>query len=296
MVIQAQFKHEAFEFSNSHVKSVSVISTGSAEVHREHFRGTHKPALWWIFVSRQRIVVPINVFIIEHRDGLVLFDTGLDRAILTDPDYYPDSVTSFFVHHIFKLHMRPEDTLTEQLKRAGYSAADVKKAVISHLHFDHIGGINEIPQADLYVSEREWEHMREPYSQRKGFYRQHIDIPGANWHRIAFEPTEDKSLSPFTHSYDLMGDGSLVLLSTPGHTPGSLSMLVRRDGAKPLLLVGDMAYGEKYFEHNQLPAIGDKKQLRASFEKVHALKRGLPGLVILPSHDAGATEELRIAV
>ena len=94
-----------------------------------------------------------------------------------------------------------------------------------------------------------------------------------------------------------MGDGSMVLLlPTPGHLQGSLSMLVRRDGAPPLLLVGDMCYGLELLERGQLPSTGDKKELRASWAKVLALKQRMPDLVILASHDpAGDAEALRKA-
>ena len=82
------------------VKSVSVISTCTVEVHREHIYGTRKPALWWIFFGRQWVTLSINVFVIEHSDGLVLFDTGQGRAVVTDPNYWlkgllrPSCVTS----------------------------------------------------------------------------------------------------------------------------------------------------------------------------------------------------------
>ena len=89
-----------------------------------------------------------------------------------------------------------------------------------------------------------------------------------------------------------MGDGSMVLLPTPGHLPGSLSMLVRRVGAPPLLLIGDLTYGVELLERGQLPGTGDKKELRASFAKVLALKERMPDLVILASHDTHAAERL----
>jgi len=58
----------------------------------------------------------------------------------------------------------------------------------------------------------------------------HIQLPGLKWHQISPEPTRDPALAPFTESLDVMGDGSLVLLPTPGHTAGSMSLLVRRTG------------------------------------------------------------------
>jgi glyoxylase-like metal-dependent hydrolase (beta-lactamase superfamily II) len=137
--------------------------------------------------------------------------------------------------------------------------------------------------------------MLQPHSERHAVFRRDIDLPGLKWQRISFQQIDDPSLKPFTHAYDLMGDGSMVLLPTPGHLPGSLSMLVRRDGAPPLLLIGDLHYQTELLERGQLPGTGDKKELRASFAKVLALKERMPDLVILASHDPGAAEALREA-
>ena len=137
--------------------------------------------------------------------------------------------------------------------------------------------------------------MLQPHSEREGIFRRDIDLPGLKWQRISFQPTDDPSLAPFTHAFDLMGDGSMVLLPTPGHSPGSLSMLVRRDGAPPLLLVSDLTYRMDLLERGQLPGTGDKKELRASWTKVLALKERMPDLVILASHDPVSAEALRKA-
>jgi N-acyl homoserine lactone hydrolase len=64
---------------------VSVISTGSVEIHPEHALGTRKPLYWWLLTSRRWLPPgPINVYVIEHARGLLLFDTGQDRASVTD--------------------------------------------------------------------------------------------------------------------------------------------------------------------------------------------------------------------
>ncbi len=283
---------KSFHESEGPVKSVSVISTGTGEGHREHVYGTRKPALWWIFFGRQWVTLSINVFVIEHSDGVVLFDTGQDRAVVTDPNYWPKGFTGTIMRNLFKCHIGPDDTLTRQLEKLGYSAGDVRKAVFSHLHYDHVGGIREIAHADLVVSSEAWEHMLGPHPERHAVFRRYIDLPGLKWQRISFQQTDDPSLKPFTHAFDLMGDGSMILLPTPGHLPGSLSMLVRRDGAPPLLLIGDLTYGAELLERGQLPGTGDKKELRASFAKVLALKERMPDLVILASHDTHAAERL----
>ena len=112
------------------------------------------------------------------------------------------------------------------------------------------------------------------------------------WKRINFETREDPSLSPFTESYDLMGDGSLVLLPTPGHTYGAMSLLVRRGPKSPLLLVGDLTYGTDILERGDVPGVGVRRQLQESSKRVMALRKSMPDLVVLPAHDPTAAQRL----
>lgn len=277
------------------IKNVAVIRTGEAEAHSEHIYGTRKPALWWIFFGRRRVRMPLNSYAIEHEDGLVLFDAGVDRAAVTDPRY-PDRITAFFNRHIFRWHLGPEDTLTRQLELAGYAASDVRKTVISHLHADHVGCIAEIPQADLYADAEGLDYMRGPdHPERRFVFRDKIEIPGAKWHEIPFEPTDDPQLAPFSEAFDVMGDGSMMVLRTPGHLEGSVSMLVRRGALPPLLLIGDLTYDEALLERDQFPAVGERDELRESFAKVRAMQARMPELVILPAHDAAAASKLAAA-
>jgi len=274
------------------VRRVGVVTTGHGMGHREHVYGTKKPAYWWIFFGKERVRLPVNVYVIEHADGLVLFDTGADPRVATDPEYWPSPVTGFFMRHIFDWEITPEDNLATQLERAGYSASDVAKAVMSHLHADHVGGIRHIPQADLFVAEEAWEHMLGLHPDREMVLRRDIAILGAKWRAIDFQPTDDPMLAPFTESFDLMGDGSMIVLRTPGHLAGAVSMLVRRSDAPPVLLVGDLTYGDEFLEQNRTPANGDREVLLESFAKVKALRDNNPGLIILPAHDLQAAEKL----
>jgi glyoxylase-like metal-dependent hydrolase (beta-lactamase superfamily II) len=89
-----------------------------------------------------------------------------------------------------------------------------------------------------------------------------------------------------------MGDGSLVLLPTPGHTPGSLSLLIRRRTRSPLLLVGDLSYLAALLERRQLPGVGGRHQLATTTDQVLALKERMPDLAILPALDPTAAQRL----
>jgi glyoxylase-like metal-dependent hydrolase (beta-lactamase superfamily II) len=231
------------------------------------------------------------VFVVEHEEGLVLFDTGMSGTVATDPEFWPDPITRFINNRVFRFHIGPEDTLTRQLELAGFAASDVKKAVISHLHFDHAGCISEIPQAELFVATEAWEHMLGPHPERKAVLRRDIEIEGANWTHIPFEPVKDDSLAPFTQAYDLMGDGSMMVIPTPGHMPGSVSMLVRTD--PPLLFVGDLCYSLELLMQDQFPGIGDEEVLGETFARVRKLIERMPDLMVMPAHDVIAEGQMR---
>ena len=168
------------------------------------------------------------------------------------------------------------------------AASDIRTAVISHLHFDHVGGIAQIPQADLLVSDREWSILSDPHPEHEWILREHIEIPSAKWRQITFEPSDDPLFEGFEGIHDVAGDGSMILLPTPGHTRGSMSMLIRQEGWDPVLLVGDLTYETALLEQDIVPGTGDKDTLFASFAKVRLLKRCLPGLAIVASHDFAA--------
>jgi hypothetical protein len=76
------------------IRRVSVVSTGQVQIRPDHLASTWRPALWWLLASRRWTGPrPINAYVIEHRDGLVLFDAGQDRASVTDPGHFPGGMT-----------------------------------------------------------------------------------------------------------------------------------------------------------------------------------------------------------
>ncbi|QFT92371.1 N-acyl homoserine lactonase AttM [Roseovarius sp. THAF9] len=274
------------------IASIRVLTCGSAEQHIEHRYGSKLPRLWWVLFGRRWVPLPLQAFLIDHRDGWVLFDTGIDPAILSDPGYIRQAVGRILLPWIFRFHLTDADRIDHVLAAQGVDAEDIRLAIISHLHFDHVGGIAQIPQADLMVSAREWSILSEPHPEREWILREHIEIPSAKWQQIAFAPSEDPLFEGFDGVYDVVGDGSMILLPTPGHTKGSLSMLIRREGWDPVLLVGDLTYDAALIEKDVVPGVGDRKTLLASYAKVRALKERLPGLTIVASHDAAAAKEV----
>jgi len=272
------------------VRAVSVVSTGTVDIRPQHVRSTGTPALWWLMTTRRWTGPrPINVYVIERHDGLVLFDTGQDRASVTDPGYFPRSgLTGLIYRRLARFEIAPDQTLTARLAAIGYDIADVHTAVLSHLHTDHIGGLAELRHADLVLHQREWDTLSEPRPEASGLLREHIDLPGLRWRPVTPQPVSDPGLAPFTAAHDLFGDDSLILLPTPGHTAGSLSMLVRQPGATPLLMAGDATFDVHLMQDGHLPGLGERAALRTSTRALSTLWARYPDLAILPAHDPAA--------
>jgi N-acyl homoserine lactone hydrolase len=223
---------------------------------------------------------------------VVLFDTGQDRASVTEPDYFPGGIAKVLYDRLARFEIGPQETLSAGLGRLGYATGDVHTAILSHLHQDHIGGLGELGQAEIVVSQTEWDTLSGMRPELRGLMTRHIDLPGLRWNRIALQPTDDPRLSPVAGSHDLFGDGSLVLVPTPGHTPGSMSLLVRQGGHPPLLMVGDLTYDVHVLEEGHVPGVGSRRRLREATATVNRIRRRMPDLVILPAHDPGASDRL----
>jgi len=275
------------------ISGLSVVRTGTVWIRPEHVGPTKKNVYLWLVTSHEWTKpLPINAYVIEHREGLVLFDTGQDRAGVTDPAYFPRGFIGFLYNRLNRFDIGPDQTLTRQLAALGHHIGDVHTVVLSHLHHDHIGGLPELSHANILVNDQEWSAIKRPLPALRGFLNNHIELNGLHWSRVRPEQLGDPSLTPFTTGHDLFGDGSLVLLPTPGHTPGSMSLIVRRPGRPPLLMVGDLTYDADLLAAGAVPGVGNKRQLRKAAAAVNELRLRTPGLAVLPAHDPEAARRL----
>ena len=99
------------------IRRVSVVSTGHVQIRPDHVSSTWRPTYWWLLTSRHWTGPrPINAYVIEHRDGLVLFDTGQDRDSVTEPDYFPGGFTKVLYDRLARFEIEPQETLSLGLK------------------------------------------------------------------------------------------------------------------------------------------------------------------------------------
>lgn len=225
------------------------------QIRPQHVESNGTPQWWWLSTSRRWTAPrPINVYVIEHKKGLVLFDTGQDRASVTDSQYFPGGVVGLLYNRLAKFQIPQQATLTERLSLLGYDIADVRIAILSHLHQDHIGGLRELPaSARVYVSDAELAEVDKRGAVLNDLLRENSQLPGINWVRITPEAVQDPSIAPFTSAHDVFDDGSLMILPTPGHTPGSLSLLLRSEGLPHMLFVGDLTYDVNLLAADRIP-------------------------------------------
>lgn len=165
------------------------------------------------------LVVP--TFLVEHDEGLVLVDTGLAPDAAGDPAAAYGGIGA-------RITFPPDLRVDRGLEAVGFAAADVTHVVVTHVHFDHTGGVGLFPHARLLLGAGDRGAVAEPGSS---------DI--ARPQDLA--PARDFAWTFVEGDRDLFGDGSVVMLAMPGHTPGNTSVLVRLP-RRTLLLTGDTAH------------------------------------------------------
>lgn len=216
-------------------------------------------------MAGERVSVPIPFYVLEHPDGVALFDCGLPAAMCDRSESYLKALQT----QDLDVTLTPEETLTSHLQRLDIDPAKVRFAVLSHLHFDHAGGLRELPNATVVVQRREWEAgFDREASQHYGLRKRYFDLG----HAVELVDGE----------HDLFGDGSAVCIPSFGHTPGHQSLRVR-SGQGDHILVGDACYHCGVVESRQFPEYSDQEAMNRALDGLLALREA--GTVMVFGHD-----------
>jgi len=200
-----------------------------------------------------RIKVPVPSYLIEHPKGKVLFDSGLHPQLQTDPRGRLGALAD-----VFTTVYSPGEEVGARLKSIGVDPTKIRYLVTSHLHFDHVGGNAQIPNAQLVVQKREWRAGHDPELIRRNAYN------GADFD-LGHEVLELEG------EHDLFGDGRVVCIPSYGHTAGTQSLRLRLDTGREIVLTSDACYMRRSLEELRLPSFWYSRE--ASIETLRRFKQ-----------------------
>lgn len=240
---------------------VYLLDTGTLVIDRSQ--------MLWNIDCGTPVRFPVYGVLIEHPEGLFLFDTGYD------------------LEHVQKVlpfeqpEQDPSQTIPEQLKKAGFEPGDVQYVINSHIHFDHVGGNKHLTEATTLVHKDELRHAKvpEPF-ERLGYSDLGFDYPGVKYDLLEGDIR--------------LADG-LWLYQTPGHTAGHYSLFVELENDRNMLFAGDACYSRENLEREIIA--GFHLDPTDSVRSIKRLKRLAAELDadIYGSHDAEAFKDYRLA-
>jgi N-acyl homoserine lactone hydrolase len=231
---------------------------------------------------RRRTAVPVPCFLVEHPTaGPFLVDTGMAPAVAERGARALGRRAGL----VLRIRMQPTWASSDQLRARGLDPLGLRLVVMTHLHLDHAGAVAEYPHATFVVDRAEWDAAAGG-GLSDGYVRRLFDHP-VEWRTLDFGAREVGSFASFARTLDLFGDGSVRLLSTPGHSAGHMSVLLRLSSGGELLLAGDAAFAARTIDEGLVPTIcADVHRYRRSLGEIRRFVEMTPGAAVVCGHDA----------
>lgn len=212
----------------------------------------------YLYVGQKKTLTD-SCYLIRHGENYLLWDTGLPGELAGT------SATS----GAFTTSVRTK--IVDQLRQIGVSPEKVNFVGISHNHFDHIGQANDFPKATLLIGAEDWE------ASKKG------DMAA----RFVPWTKGGGKVEPLAGDHDVFGDGSVVVLDMPGHTPGHHALLVKLPKTGNVLLTGDLYHFTENYRNRGVPGFNaDRADTLASMDRFNAIAKNLKARLIIQHEPA----------
>ncbi len=190
-----------------------------------------------------------SCYVIQHGDQYMLWDAGFNPEAIKgakDTDMFQPKI---------------EKTIAQSIAEINLSVSDIDKIGISHNHFDHIGQANVFKDAELFIGAADFDALFASEEVAEGLHPAFLN-----------EWSDGENVKKITGDHDVFGDGSVVMLSMPGHTQGHMSLQVNLKNAGPVILSGDLYHFTDNFEHGRMPDFNwNREETLASFARMKAL-------------------------
>jgi len=214
----------------------------------------------------KKVQLTASCYLIKHGSDYLIWDTGYPTKESGIAQGNAPTVKTPLTEHLAKLNLKPE-----QIKYVG----------VSHYHGDHIGQAGSFPSSTLLIGKGDWDALSN--AQPGGMAN---PAPVKHWisggGKVEVVP-KDK---------DIFGDGTIVMLDTPGHTPGHHSLLVKLKEKGNVLLTGDLAHFHENYDSNGVPPFNTSRhETLASLDRFKAMAKNLKATVII-QHDARDIDKL----
>lgn len=244
---------------------MQILSGGRLQMRKSiYFPGAEKSEV---------LDIPVSCILMRHSQGNILFDTGCHPSAASDPQGRWGDLA-----RVMKPMMQPGDNILTSLKAVGLEADDIDVVICSHLHPDHCGCNAFFTRATVIIHSDELEAAKSADAEKAGYFK-------ADWdHQLAIKPVKAQ--------LDLMGDGRIILIPLPGHTPGTMGVIANLDRDGSFLLASDALSIRANLDRDIIPRNTWNTSLCAqSFDEIRKIEAG--GAKVICGHDAVQWEDLR---
>lgn len=220
--------------------------------------------------------------LVSHPQGDFLWDTGLGRDVAEQMDVF-----GFLDKQLFKV--KNHAPARDQLEQNDYDFTRLKMLIPSHMHWDHVSGLEDFLGVPVWVQQQSMDEAFEGLP--PGFVASQFDSDEIVWEMLTLSDLEYEG---FSKSLDIFGDGKAVLVDISGHSHGHLGLFLNLSAEQRYFFIGDATWVYEGVESNRSrPSIikwlvgvdADFEQNAAAVNKIHAIHQRLPNLTIVPAHD-----------